>query len=98
MKQLLSSINLSIISIGISTVFYIVSLTPIFMPSMTMYYISYVVTIIQSILVIWALSVGVKEKNTSGIVLAILLSIMYYKPLMDSMTSLVNTLVAITLF
>ena len=90
MKRFVNSINLSIISIGLTAIFYIVSLTPIFTPNMSMYYAVYIITIIQSVLVIWALVIGIKEKNTSGIVLAILLLITYFKPLLDSILSLVN--------
>jgi hypothetical protein len=80
MKKLgIKSINLSIISLGIAVFYYIFNFFPIISIS-SIGTFDKTFALIESIIAVLALIMGIKEKNKTFIVLALLLLIIFLKP------------------
>lgn len=86
MKNYFTSINLSILSLGLAVFHYLLSFTPPYfnLPIESLWYIMYVSMVIESLVALAALIMGIKEKNKTHIILAGLLLVTFLKPLLSS--------------
>jgi len=78
MTKYLTSINLSITSLGIAVLYYISNFFLI-IPIASIQFVDDMLAIIESVIVIYALILAIKEKNKPAITLAVLLLIMFLK-------------------
>lgn len=70
---------MSIISLGVAVFFYLLGFTPLPIGEYVLYSIK-AFSLLESIILITALIMGIKEKNKAAIILAALLLVMSLKP------------------